>query len=163
MTTTSRAEQRSNLFRFIQAVFNPLSKTILRSPLHGVMSRKLLLITFTGRKSGKEFTTPISYVRQGDTLLLAVGGSWWKNLRGGATVWLRLQGKQRTAVTEVVTDEEAMSEVYQIILAQNPTQGRFMGIKASPDGKPNTNDLRQAIERGAAVVKVHLKAGAAIQ
>lgn len=156
MTTTPRAEKRRNLFRRIQAIFNPLSKTILRSPLHRVMSKKLLLITFTGRKSGKRFTTPISYVQQGDTLLLAVGGSWWKNLRGGTTVWVRLQGKLRTATTEVVTDEEVMSEIYQIILAQNPTQGRFMGIKADPDGKPNANDLRQAIERGAAVVKVHI-------
>jgi deazaflavin-dependent oxidoreductase (nitroreductase family) len=161
MTTTPGAERRRNSFRLIQAVFNPLSKTILRSPLHRVMSRKLLLITLTGRKSGKKFTTPISYVQQGDTLLLAVGGSWWKNLRGGTTVWVRLQGKLRTATTEVVTDEEAMSEIYQIILAQNPTQGRFMGIKAEPDGKPNANDLRQAIERGAAVVKVQIKAGAA--
>jgi deazaflavin-dependent oxidoreductase (nitroreductase family) len=162
MMTTPRAERKRNTFRFIQAVFNPLSKTILRSPLHGVMSSKLLLITFTGRKSGKEFTTPISYVQQGDTLLLAVGGSWWKNLRGGATVWVRLQGKLRTATTEVVMDEAGMSEIYQIILAQNPTQGRFMGIKADSDGKPNANDLGQAIERGAAVVKVHIKANAAV-
>ncbi|HEY4387794.1 MAG TPA: nitroreductase/quinone reductase family protein [Ktedonobacteraceae bacterium] len=162
MMTTPRAERKRNTFRFIQAVFNPLSKTILRSPLHGVMSSKLLLITFTGRKSGKEFTTPISYVRQGNTLLLAVGGSWWKNLRGGATVWLRLQGERCFAVTEVVTDEEAMSEVYQIILAKNPTQGRFMGIKAGSDGKPDPDDLLRAIERGAAVVKVHLKANAAV-
>jgi deazaflavin-dependent oxidoreductase (nitroreductase family) len=162
MTTTPGAEKRRNLFRLIQAIFNPLSKTILRSPLHRVMSKKLLLITFTGRKSGKNFTTPISYVQQGDTLLLAVGGSWWKNLRGGTTVWVRLQGKLRTATTEVVTDEEAMSEVYQIILAKNPTQGRFMGIKAGSDGKPDTDDLRRAIERGAAVVKVHLKANAAV-
>lgn len=93
-------------------------------------------------------------------MLLAVDGSWWKNLRGEATVWLRLQRKQRTAVTEVVTDEEAMSEIYQIILAQNPTQGRFMGIKAGSDGKPDAGDLRRVIGRGAAVVKVHLKADA---
>jgi hypothetical protein len=33
-----------------------------------------------------------------------------------------------------------------------------MGITADPDGQPNAGDLRQAIERGAAVVRVHIKA-----
>ena len=36
-------------------------KFILRSPLHGMVSKYLTLITFTGRKSGKNYTTPVSY------------------------------------------------------------------------------------------------------
>ena len=56
--------------RFLPALFNPFMKTVLRSPLHGMISRRLLLITFTGRKSGKVFTTPISYEQEGATLLL---------------------------------------------------------------------------------------------
>ena len=42
-------------------IMNPAIKLILRSPLHGLMSKRLLLITFTGRKSGKQFTTPLGY------------------------------------------------------------------------------------------------------
>jgi hypothetical protein len=33
----------------------------LRSPLHGILSKNFLLINFTGRKSGRVFTTPVSY------------------------------------------------------------------------------------------------------
>jgi hypothetical protein len=36
-------------------------KLVLRSPAHGVVSKTILLITFTGRKSGKTYTTPVSY------------------------------------------------------------------------------------------------------
>ena len=84
--------RRRQAFWWVRTLFNPLAKTTLRSPLHGGMSRRLLLITFPGRKSGKQYTTPISYVQHGDTLLLGVGGRWWKNLRGGVPVQVRLRG-----------------------------------------------------------------------
>lgn len=151
-------EQRRNSFRLVRILLNPFAKLMLRSPFHGIMSGRLMLITFTGRKSGKQFTTPITYVQQGDTLLLGVGGPWWKNLRTGPIVGVQLRGKRRTGVAEVATDEAGMSESYRIMLAQNPIQARFMGIKADPDGQPNADDLRQAIKRGAVVVRVHLKA-----
>jgi deazaflavin-dependent oxidoreductase (nitroreductase family) len=158
MKRTRATEQRRNAFRLVRILLNPFAKLMLRSPFHGIMSGRLLLITFTGRTSGKKFTTPISYVQQGDTLLLGVGGPWWKNLRNGPTVCVQLRGKRRTGVAEVVTDEEGMSESYRIMLAHNPVQARFMGITADPNGQPNADDLRQAIERGAAVVRVHIKA-----
>jgi hypothetical protein len=41
--------------------FNKPIAFILRSPLHRMLSRSLLLTTFTGRKSGKAYTTPISF------------------------------------------------------------------------------------------------------
>src|SRR5260370_1258126 len=85
--------------RFLPVLFNPISKTILRSPLHGMLSRQFLLITFTGRKSGKVFTTPAMYEQQGETLLLRVGYPWWKNLRDGAAVRVRLRGKTYAATT----------------------------------------------------------------
>lgn len=34
-------------------VINPLMEALLRSPLHGLVSDSLLLVTFTGRKSGR--------------------------------------------------------------------------------------------------------------
>jgi deazaflavin-dependent oxidoreductase (nitroreductase family) len=158
MNEIPMAGDRHTTHRRVQGLFNLLAQVILRSPLHGMMSYRLLLITFTGRKSGKVFMTPISYVQQGETLLLGVGGPWWKNLRGGATVQVLLRGKRRVGVTEVLTEEAGMAEAYRRILAHNPMQGRFTQIRANADGHPNPEDIRRAIARGAVVVKVHLKA-----
>lgn len=36
----------------IQKLYNPLVSWLLRSPLHGVMSKSTMLVTFTGQKSG---------------------------------------------------------------------------------------------------------------
>ena len=43
--------------------FDPFVKLILCSPLHGILSRNTMLFTFTGRRSGKEYTTPVNFFR----------------------------------------------------------------------------------------------------
>lgn len=74
---------------------NPMMRWLLRSPLHGVISRRYLLICVTGRKTGKVYQTPVSYAQTGDTLTLTTTGSytWWKNLRGGAPIQAYLRGR----------------------------------------------------------------------
>ena len=53
----------------IPPIVNKTMKLILRSPMHGVVSKSMLLISFTGRKSGKTYTTPVGLLagrRPGD-------------------------------------------------------------------------------------------------
>jgi deazaflavin-dependent oxidoreductase (nitroreductase family) len=92
--------------RLVRVLINSLVTAILRSPLHGMRSHRLLLLTFTGRKSGKEFTTSIRYVQEGETLRMTVVYPWWKNLRGQATVRVLLRGNTRTGTAEVLPEEE---------------------------------------------------------
>lgn len=54
----------------IPPFLNKTMKTILRSPIHGMVSKSILLITFTGRKSGKTYTTPVSYSQDGDLVTI---------------------------------------------------------------------------------------------
>ncbi len=137
-------------------VVNALPKLILRSPLHGLMSKQILLLTYIGRKSGKHYTVPITYVEVGDTLLLATDRPWWKNLQGDAQVQVWFRGKKREARTEVVTDEATINELYRSMLSEHPAQGWFMDIKLGSDGWPNPDDLHRAVERGVAVIKVQV-------
>jgi deazaflavin-dependent oxidoreductase (nitroreductase family) len=86
---------------------NSTMKAMLRSPLHGLVSNSTMLITLSGRKSGRTYTTPVNYVRDGDTItvLSRKGRVWWKNLRGGAPVTLRIRGQDLTGTAEVVDDD----------------------------------------------------------
>ena len=36
---------------------------LLRSPFHGMLSNGMMLITVSGRKTGKKYTTPVDYTR----------------------------------------------------------------------------------------------------
>ena len=93
--------------RPVRILANALATTILRSPWHRMRSDRLLLLTFTGRKSGKEFTTPIRYVQDGETLQIRVlvEYSWWKNLVAETTVHVLLRGEMRTGIAEVLPAE----------------------------------------------------------
>ncbi|MFN8539603.1 MAG: nitroreductase/quinone reductase family protein [Thermomicrobiales bacterium] len=79
----------------LQRLYNPLVRWLLRSPLHRLLSDSTLLLTYTGRHSGTAYSVPVNYVRDGETLLL-VGGrdhAWWRSLRAGVPVTVRLQGR----------------------------------------------------------------------
>ena len=107
MTTTTHNKPPA-LWRWFIKVQNPFMKWLLRSPLHGVVSRMYLLITFTGRKSGSVYTTPVQYAQDGDALYIITseGYTWWKNLRGGADVHIHLRGRTYPVQAETSTDPE---------------------------------------------------------
>lgn len=58
------------------------------SRLAGPLTRNLLLLRYKGRKSGRMYTTPVGYVREGDRLVVVTSPrySWWRNVVGGAEV-----------------------------------------------------------------------------
>ncbi len=103
---------------------NVFVTAILKSPLHRLMSRNILLLTVTGRKTGKKYTFPISYQRDDEdadwvTLFTQRRRIWWRNLIGGAEVQARVQGKERSGYAEIVeTDEATMRATLQAMYSR---------------------------------------------
>lgn len=86
------------------AIVNPPISALLSSPLHALLSRVMITITFTGRTSGRRITTPVAYSRQGETLFVLAKGPWWRNLRGGAPVTVWLKGLERRGHANATDD-----------------------------------------------------------
>jgi deazaflavin-dependent oxidoreductase (nitroreductase family) len=129
----------------------------LRSPLHRLLSGRLALLTFYGRKSGRRYTTPVGYGRTDDALLVDTESPWWRNLReDGARVGVRLQGRDRTGTAEVITDEARMREAYRIILAATPGYARALGVSLGSDGLPRRDDVARIRQKGHVVVRIEL-------
>src|SRR5438132_735737 len=68
---------------------------ILNSPLAPLIRPFIITITYTGRRSGKTFSTPVYYRRRGETVLIRVAGpdakQWWRNFLGnGAAIGVQL-------------------------------------------------------------------------
>jgi F420H(2)-dependent quinone reductase len=85
---------------------------LLRSPLHRLASGSLLLLTYHARRSGRRFTVPVMYAEHDGTLTIFVGHperkKWWRNLRGGAEVEVRLRGRHLMGHGAVVDDRAAV-------------------------------------------------------
>jgi deazaflavin-dependent oxidoreductase (nitroreductase family) len=99
---------------------NETVKFLLRSPLHGLVSNRVMLITVSGRKTGRLYTTPVNYVRDGDRIAIVSRShrTWWRNLRGGTQVAVRVRGKDLKGVAEVVVDDK--EAVAKALLALHP-------------------------------------------
>jgi deazaflavin-dependent oxidoreductase (nitroreductase family) len=130
--------------------YNPLLTTILRSPLHPLLSSNTLALTYTGRKSGRTYTAPVNYVRDGDRLLATSyrTRTWWRNLRGGVPVSLRLHGHEVKATGQALEDEAAVIEALAAYLGKVPGWVKYFKVGLDASGQPNRNDIaRVAKER----------------
>ncbi len=136
--------------------FNPVARFLLATPLHSLMSGRLMLLRFTGRKTGRSYTTPVSYVRAEDSLLVPGGGAWSKNLERGARAEVCLRGVWSGVTPEVIDEPTAMAELMQRMLVENPAIAVFTGIKAGPDGRPDAVALERERRRGFVVVRLRL-------
>jgi hypothetical protein len=98
-------------FVVVNRAVNPLVRALLRSPAHGLVSSHLALITVTGRRSGRTYTFPVGYHREGDLVTIGIDWPerkrWWRNLREPAPVELRLAGERRTGTAVARGDEHS--------------------------------------------------------
>jgi len=139
-----------------QKLYNPIVILLLHSPFHRIMDKSTILITITGRKSGKTYTIPVSYVRDGDTLMMISQRehSWWKNLRGGAQVRLYLQGRTLKARGEVFADAETVANKLLLFLRQFPGYQRLMHMKLAANGQPENAEAFQRFARDMVIVQM---------
>jgi hypothetical protein len=128
--------------------YNPIMVWLLDSSLHEMLSGNMMVVNFTGRKSGKTYRIPIGYKRV-DNILLTISDkqrTWWRNLRGGIPVIVRLQGKDTSGQAEVIEDEEGVAEGMMAFIGANQRAARMLGLKIGKDGQPDQTSLRQAAQ-----------------
>ena len=135
---------------------NDFMSWVLRSPFHGMLSDGIMLITITGCKTGKKYTTPVGYYRDSDSLWVITSRdrTWWKNLRGGAEVSLLLKRQPVNAQAEPELDEKAVEARMFEYLHHVPMAAKQLEIRMEK-GKPNADDIaRTAKDR--LFVRIHL-------
>lgn len=114
--------------------FNPLIAAVLRSPLHGLLSPGLMLITVTGHRSGRRYSFPVGYQRDGRVVTIMVSEarhkSWWRNYHEPGPVELRLRGRQLRGTAEVVEPgSDEFRKQSERTLRRMPWLGRVFGVE----------------------------------
>ena len=90
-----------------QRMLDSVMRSMLRSPLHGMVSKKMLIITVCGRKTGRVYANLVGYV-----------------------------------------------ESDRVIIKGNPSHSKHSGITLDADGNVNADQLRRALDKGTAVVRL---------
>jgi hypothetical protein len=74
-----------------------------------------MLITYTGRRTGRRRTIPVSYQQSGAQITIRVGRhrekKWWRNLGTDSPVELRLQGRLVRGMARAVADGEGVKVI----------------------------------------------------
>jgi deazaflavin-dependent oxidoreductase (nitroreductase family) len=136
---------------FMNKIANPFVRFILRSPLHGLFSAALLLISYRGRKSGRAYTLPVNYVRDGNMLYIVPGmpeqKTWWRNLRGGAPVELILEGKSVNGTALLLEGQpEVAAHALTQYLKRFPPSAKLHGVHFQADGSCVPEDVWKAAQ-----------------
>lgn len=128
---------------------NPVLGILLRTPLAGSARKQLMVLSFTGRKTGREFSIPLSaHVIDGDLYALT-GAAWKQNFRGGAPARVVYDGRTTAMRGELIRDRDVVSDLflrcaqaYGVRRAQ-----RMMGLKFRDDRVPAREEFAEAVDR----------------
>ena len=129
--------------------FNPMMIWLLKSPLHGMISKGVMLVSVTGRKSGRTISTPTNYLRDGNTLWVISwrDRKWWRNLRGGANVRVLLTGKSVEGRGQVIEEEMAVAQSLFDYYRKVPNVAKYVGINLDAAGLPVSADCERAAQK----------------
>jgi hypothetical protein len=129
---------------------NRVVRPILSSPLHPVLSRWLMLITYTGARTGREYAVPVAYYRWApdEVWAFAARTGWMSNLRDGRTVRVRIHGCELPARPAVVEDRESVAHLLQELVRRKGPEGIKDPLLGLPrDREPTLSEALAAAAR----------------
>jgi deazaflavin-dependent oxidoreductase (nitroreductase family) len=132
------------------AIINRIVHTLLRSPLHWLMSSSFMVIYYRGRKSGKPLHTPVRYmpIDGGVRATTADHTQWWRNVAANPDVQLLVGGKRRDYTAQLhERDPQSNRELLIEFLTVYPQDAVYQDIRLNKDGSLNEHDLKEAATR----------------
>jgi len=124
-------------------------------PIYG---RLVLLLTTTGRKSGKSRVTPLQYEEiDGDIYIASARGTkadWYRNIVTNPKVRVRVKSRQFEGIAEPITDRKRIADFLEIRLQHHP---KMIGALLQREGvskNPNRAELENyATNRAMVIIK----------
>lgn len=135
-------ERYAKIFKAANSAVRPL----LRSRLHGIVSGRLMLLEYTGRKTGRRYTFPVGYFPWdgGDLLSFSTGG-WPARIGGARGVRLLIRGRWHDAVPTVISDQDGKAGMLAEFARRNgPRAARGLMLGLIGDRQPTREELLAA-------------------
>lgn len=149
MTEQSHAVTVSHPPAAVLRVANPILRLLLRTPLMGAARKQLMVVSFNGRKTGRQYSIPLSAHQVDNDLYALTGAPWKQNFRDGAAAQVLHDGKTTTMHGELIQDRAVVADLYHrcaesygVKVAQ-----RTFGMKFRDQRMPTLEDFAEAVKR----------------
>jgi hypothetical protein len=135
----------SALLRFV----NPVLGFLLRTPLAGPARKQLMVLSFTGRKTGRPYSIPVSAHVIDHDLYALTGAPWKQNFRNGATANVVYDGKASAMRGELIRDRAVVSDLFHRCAESYGVQRaqRMIGLKFRDQRIPTRDEFAEAVDR----------------
>ena len=128
---------------------NPILGFLLRTPLAGPARKQLMVLSFTGRKTGRPYTIPVSAHLIDNELYALTGASWRQNFRDGADAQVVYDGKATAMRGELIRDRAVVSDLFLRCAESYGVQRaqRMIGLKFRDQRIPTREEFAEAVDR----------------
>jgi hypothetical protein len=128
---------------------NPALKFLLRTPLAGSARNQLMVLSFSGRKSGNRYSIPVSAHFIDGQLYSLAAANWTRNFRGGAAAEVMRGGKTTAMHGETIEEPAVVAELQHRLAASYGVKRaqRMMGLGFRDQRIPTVEEFKEAVER----------------
>lgn len=149
MTEQSQAITVSHPPDELLRLVNPLLGQLLRTPLAGNARKQLMVLSFTGRKTGRQYSVPLSAHRIDNDLYALTGATWKLNFRNGAAAQVLNDGKTTSMHGELIRDRATVADLFHRCATSYGVKRaqRMMGLKFRDQRIPSLEEFTQAVDR----------------
>jgi hypothetical protein len=138
-TATSNVSDARPSPKFLK-VINPMFRAMLKSPLARMMPSHIVVLRFSGRKSGKTYEIVTGWHEDGGEHLVFSGTKWMLNFEGGAPAEV-IRGSDRRKLTgTLVRDPELIAPRLQRSIDQ--VGAKNIGMQVTPGHTVTPEDVR---------------------
>jgi len=100
------------MYWFSNKLFNPILKAVLRSPFRSLLPDNWVILTYTGRKTGKKRSLVFHFAQYKDEFIVVPGcfgelPNWWRNFRKESEVDMFYHGKSMECLARTIEHDEA--------------------------------------------------------
>ncbi|WP_459967643.1 hypothetical protein [Mycobacterium sp. MUNTM1] len=128
---------------------NPAMGLLLRSPLAGLARNQFMVLSFTGRKTGRPYSIPLSAHLIDGRLYALTSAGWKQNFRGAAPVQVVYDGKTTAMRGELIRDRGVVSDLLSRCAESYGVQRaqRMIGLKFRDQHIPTRDEFAEAVDR----------------
>lgn len=127
---------------------NVILRRVLGTPLGRALS-EFMVLDFTGRKSGRHFSIPVSAHRLDGDLYAVLEAQWKYNFRDGADARVSHGGRTTEMHGVLMTDRAAVADLAQRLASGYGAKKaqRMMGMTFTGDRVPSREEWLEAVDR----------------
>jgi hypothetical protein len=136
-------------------VINPTLRFALRTPL-GSALKQFMVVNFTGRKTGRRFSVPVSAHHLDGDLYVILEAKWKHNFRDGAPAEVTHGGRTTTMHGQLINDPEAVADIVHRVASSYGAKKaqQVMGMKFRDNTIPSKDEFVAAAKQGINAIRL---------